>query len=128
MSDPRDIIFEVEFAEDELPQITSLPPPRTRRQARVAVAWVLGTAVVTLALLVGIVHASAWTHRSAVRARTLMTPSQDVLAVRAEEAASFDRWQWVSQKDGVCRIPVARARELVVGAYARRADAEKGTP
>ena len=34
--------------------------------------------------------------------------------VRAQEDGSLGHYQWVSQKDGVVRVPVARARELVL--------------
>lgn len=84
-----------------------------------------GIVLGTLALLVGIVVVVNQIFRSVfnheVSSKQLEHQSSELRELRAEEQAKLSRYQWVSRKDGVVRIPLDRARELTLAAYQRRA-------
>ena len=86
----------------------------------------LGVIVIsTLALLTGIVIGVSQIFRSVfnheVSTKQLEHQGSELRELRAEEQAKLSRYQWVNQKDGVVRIPVARARELTLREYRSRA-------
>lgn len=56
-----------------------------------------------------------------------VAPFPDLAEVRAEEKAKLGRYQWVSKKDGVVRVPLDRAVQLTVADYKERA-AKAGQP
>ena len=79
----------------------------------------------TLALLTVIVLVVSQIFRSVfnheVSTKQLEHQGSELRELRAQEQAKLSRYQWVSQKDGVVRIPVDRARELTLLAYRNRA-------
>jgi hypothetical protein len=86
----------------------------------------LGVIVIsTLALLTGIVIGVSQIFRSVfnheVSTKQLEHQGSELRELRAQEQAKLSRYQWVSQKDGVLRIPVDRARELTLLDYRSRA-------
>ena len=79
----------------------------------------------TLALLTVIVIIVSQIFRSVfnheVSTKQLEHQGSELRELRAQEQARLSRYQWVSQKDGVVRIPVDRARELTLLEYKSRA-------
>ena len=79
----------------------------------------------TLALLVGVVIGVNEIFRSVfnqeISSKQLEHQGTELRELRAEEQAKLSRYQWVSRKDGVVRIPVDRARALTLAAYQARA-------
>ena len=41
-------------------------------------------------------------------------PPADMAALRAEDEESLNRWQWSDETNGVARVPIERAMELLV--------------
>jgi hypothetical protein len=63
-----------------------------------------------------------------VRDKVLAHPSSELRELRAEEQSKLGRYQWVSKKDGIVRIPLDRAMSLTIADYrARAADAPRGS-
>ena len=79
----------------------------------------------TLALLAVIVIGVGEVFRSVfnyeISTKQLEHQGSELRELRAEEQAKLSRYQWVSRKDGVVRVPLDRARELTLAAYQRRA-------
>jgi hypothetical protein len=87
---------------------------------------VIGVAIVaTLALLAGVVLGIDQLFQQVitdeVNVKVLARPSGELRELRAQEQQKLTRYQWVSQKDGVVRVPLSRARELTLGDYRRNA-------
>jgi hypothetical protein len=59
---------------------------------------------------------NAWGHAE-VHAKVLSAQSESLKELRASEKQKLTKYQWVSQKDGVVRIPTDRAIELTIAAY-----------
>ena len=90
-----------------------LPPARNL----IGVSLVTATLVSVAALAVGQLFALAM--RSEMRKKQLEPVNAILQATRAEERARLERYQWVKRSEGVMRIPISRARELVLADYAR---------
>ena len=59
--------------------------------------------------------------RDEVRSKQLAAPNPLLASVRAEEAERLTRYRWLRKRDGVVRIPLERAKQLVLADYARTA-------
>ena len=55
-------------------------------------------------------------------------PTDELAQVRAEQEELLDGYRWVDEAQGVVRIPIRRAMELVVAQEQRRAKAEGEAP
>jgi hypothetical protein len=86
----------------------------------------------TLALLVGVVigvneiFRSVFNHE--ISSKQLEHQGTELRELRAQEQARLSRYQWVSRKDGVVRIPLDRARALTLAAYQARATKPEAVP
>jgi len=72
-----------------------------------------------IVLIVSQIFRSVFNHE--VSTKQLEHQGSELRELRAQEQARLSRYQWVSQKDGVVRIPVDRARELTLLEYRNRA-------
>jgi hypothetical protein len=52
--------------------------------------------------------------RREISAKVLEPPSTALRALRAEEERRLSRYQWVSREEGIVRVPLDRAVELVL--------------
>jgi hypothetical protein len=59
---------------------------------------------------------NAWGHEELQR-KVLSVQSEQLKELRASEKQKLSKYQWVSQKDGVVRIPTDRAIDLTIAAY-----------
>jgi hypothetical protein len=88
---------------------------------------VIGVAVVVIlslvvAIVVGLGQLFSASVRDEIKRKQLVPENSVLRAARAEEQAKLNRTQWVDQRAGIVRIPLGRARALVLEDYA------KGTP
>ena len=58
--------------------------------------------------------------REEIEAKVLRPESEQLRALRADEEAKLTRYQWVDQKAQVVRVPLDRARALVLAEWAAR--------
>ena len=58
--------------------------------------------------------------REEIENKLLRPESAQLRQLRADEEAKLTRYQWVDEKKGVVRIPLDRARELVLSEWAAR--------
>jgi hypothetical protein len=68
--------------------------------------------------VVGLEQLFTSTVRAEIRRKQLEPVSAMLREVQAEEQGKISRYQWVDQKAGVLRIPIDRARQLVLSDYA----------
>lgn len=79
--------------------------------------FIAATCLVVVAMVVGVRELFLVVFDSEVNNKVLAVQSSDLRALRASEQQRLTHYQWVSQKDGVVRIPVDRAFELTLAAY-----------
>ena len=91
--------------------------PRNRMLGVIVLSTLALLAVIVIG--VGEVFRSVFNHE--ISTKQLEHQGSELRELRAEEQAKLSRYQWVSQKDGVVRIPVDRARELTLLEYKSRA-------
>ena len=78
----------------------------------------------TIALLMGVVvgvneiFRAVFNHE--ISSKQLEHQGTELRELRAQEQAKLSRYQWVSRKDGIVRIPLDRARALTLAAYQAR--------
>lgn len=109
------------------PEAHAPEPPAEADRPRLAA--ILGASAATVLLLglvvVGVNELFRQMMTSEIEAKVLSRPSSELRELRAEEEAKLGRYQWVSKKDGVVRVPLARAVELTLADYrARSAQAD----
>ncbi len=59
---------------------------------------------------------NSWSHEE-LQKKVLSVQSEQLKDLRAGEKQKLSKYQWVSQKDGVVRIPADRAIDLTIAAY-----------
>jgi hypothetical protein len=75
--------------------------------------------IVTIVIVViGVVQLFGKAVRKEISGKRLSATSEELRAHRAEEQSKLSRWQWGNQKEGIVRIPVDRAKEIVLRDYA----------
>lgn len=79
------------------------------------------TCLCLLATLIAVSEIFYWTLRSEIQRKQLAITNSVLIDTHAQEQARLTRYQWVKQNDGVLRIPLQRAKELVVADYAQAA-------
>jgi hypothetical protein len=92
-------------------------------------AW-LGAVVVALGVLalLGVVQFVDWSLRREVHAKQLLPVSPILTSTQSAARSRMSRYRWVDPKKDVVRIPVERARELVLGEYGRSGAAASPPP
>lgn len=90
-------------------------------QDRPRSALIFGIVVATLAALAGVVAGVNELFKATlgqeISAKVLEPPSSALRGLRAREEEKLSRYQWVSEEDGVVRIPLGRAIELTLRDY-----------
>lgn len=84
--------------------------------------------LVVLLFVIGVVQLFGQRVRAEISQKQLEHESTELRALRADEQAKLSRYQWVSEKDGVVRLPLARARELVLDDYRLAQSKKAATP
>ena len=86
----------------------------------VRLIFVAVVAIVTIVAVVigGLVQLFNSTMRAEVQRKQLEPVSSVLRDVYAAEQAKLNRYQWTDQKAGILRIPIERARQLVLSEYA----------
>ena len=117
---------EIEIHEHALPAAPEpepepeAPAEADRPRVGVIVLAIAGTLILLAGVLVGVNELFRQMMTSEIADKVLTRPSSELRELRAEEEAKLGRYQWVSRKDGVVRIPLARAVELTLGDYRAR--------
>ena len=89
-------------------------------RVRAITATIVGTIVLLAAVVVGVNQLFRTLMTDEIAAKVLTHPSSELRELRAEEQSRLTRYRWVSQKDGIVRIPLDRAVELTLADYRRR--------
>jgi len=117
---------EIEIHEHALPAAPEpepepeAPAEADRPRVGVIVLAIAGTLILLAGVLVGVNELFRQMMTSEIADKVLTRPSSELRELRAEEEAKLGRYQWVNRKDGVVRIPLARAVELTLGDYRAR--------
>lgn len=82
--------------------------------------------VSTLVVVIGVREFFSQTIRGEVERKVLEPEDPMKKELYVVEQAKLTKYQWVSQKDGVVRIPLARAKELVLADYGKMAAYQPG--
>lgn len=77
--------------------------------------------VAIVVVVIGVFEFFRQTFQAEVQKKQLEWVDPQLREIRAYEEANLKKYQWVNQKDGVVRIPVTRARELVLADYGKMA-------
>ena len=82
----------------------------------VGLSAVIGlTGAIALFVIIVLLQALFYTMQGAEQdAKTSGRPDQGVQALKADHLEQLNSYQWVSQGEGVVRVPIERAMELVV--------------
>ena len=91
-----------------------------RPKAGVLFVSVLVSAVALVAIVLGIDQYFRLAVLEEVELKVLRAENPALRQLRAEEDSRLSRYQWVDQKRAVVRIPLQRARELVLEEWAAR--------
>ncbi len=94
-----------------------LPPEADRPRTGVIGVAIVATVAVLGAIVLGVNELFQQIITDEVRVKVLARPSSELRELRAQEEQKLNRYQWVSQKDGIVRIPLSRAQELTLADY-----------
>jgi len=86
-------------------------------------ASIVIVSVVLVVMVIGVNEWFGFAVRDEVTSKQLATEPADKRALRAQEAAHLSSYQYVDREKGIVRIPVERARELVVQDWGKVAEA-----
>jgi hypothetical protein len=84
-------------------------------------AITIGIVISTVAVVIGVREFFSQTIAGEVNKKVLEPEDPLKKELYVAEQAKLTKYQWVSQKDGVVRIPLARAKELVLADYGKMA-------
>lgn len=88
----------------------------------------LAIAIATIAVVIGVREFFSQTLQGEVQSKVLEPEDPMKKELYLVEQAKLSKYQWISQKDGVVRIPLARAKELVLADYGKMAAYRPGAP
>lgn len=94
-----------------------------RPKNAVILAAVVAIIAVVMIVVAGVFQYFGFVLRAEQTRKTEMNPNAPLRELRAREQARLSAYQWVSEKDGVVRIPVAEAKALVLREWAARSPA-----
>jgi len=111
-----------EIPEEQRPEAHPPEGPAEADRPRVGVIGLAigATLVLLVIIVVGVNELFRQMMTSEIEGKVLSRPNSELRELRAEEEAKLGRYQWVSKKDGVVRVPLARAIELTLADYRAR--------
>jgi hypothetical protein len=83
----------------------------------VITVFIVATVLIVVLMVIGVRELFIVVFDSEVNNKVLTVQASDLRALRAVEQQRLTHYQWVSQKEGVVRIPVDRAVELTLANY-----------
>ena len=96
-------------------------PQDELRASPIVIAGVVSS-ILLFILVVGIsglfLH---WQKQEAAEKSSPLMP-EELRRLKSQQMGEINSWRWISEKDGVVRIPIDRAMELVVEEEARKRD------
>lgn len=84
--------------------------------------------VVFLAIVIGVGQWFGFAAREAIDQKQLAPESSQLRALRADEQAKLNRYQWVDKSAGVVRIPLDEAAKLTLRDWPARQDGTVAPP
>jgi hypothetical protein len=93
--------------------------PDSPRTTLIFLAVLVGSFVLT-GIVLGLDQYFEISLREEIENKQLKPESAQLRQLRADEEAKLTRYQWADQKKGVVRIPLDRARELVLAQWKDR--------
>jgi len=81
---------------------------------------VLASAFVLTGIVLGVDQYFELSVREEIENKVLKPESAQLRQLRADEEAKLTRYQWADQRNGVVRVPLDRARELVLAEWKDR--------
>jgi hypothetical protein len=109
-------LLEVALTHDRLTQA------RARSQRLGGLVWTGIATLLGVLLSVMIVNEIFyWTLRKEIQRKRLDPTNAILMATRAREQSLLTQYQWIKKSDGIVRIPVRRAANLVIAEYAHPA-------
>lgn len=100
------------------------PPPRSEPDSprtTFIFLFVLASAFVLTGIILGIDQFFSVSVREEIETKILRPESAQLRQLRVDEEAKLTRYQWIDPKAGILRIPVGRARELILAEWGERA-------
>lgn len=91
-----------------------------RPKIAVIAAAIAGTLILLVGILVGVNEIFRQVVKREIEGKVLSHPGSELRELRAQEDQKLGRYQWVSKKDGVVRVPLSRAMELTLIDYRAR--------
>lgn len=79
--------------------------------------YIIGMCVLIVATVIGVYELFVVEFKAEIQSKVLDPQNSVLRELRASEEAKLTRYQWVSQKDGVVRMPLPRAIELTLKDY-----------
>ena len=99
-----------------------LTQARARSQRLGGLVWTgVGTVLGVFFSLLIVNEIFYWTLRNEIQRKRLGPTNAILAATRAREQLLLTQYQWVKKSDGIVRIPVKRAANLVIAEYAHPA-------
>ncbi|EYF06499.1 hypothetical protein [Chondromyces apiculatus] len=92
--------------------------------------YIAGLMVALVLIVTAVYELFVYEFTAQIQLQVLDPPNSALRELRASEEAKLTRYQWVSQKDGVVRVPLTRAIEVTLQSYreaAARPPEQQGT-
>ncbi len=105
-------------------------PPAEEDGARAGLItfWVIGTVIGVVLTVVGVREIYLSWAQEELNEKIFNKPNVELRELRASEQNKLTHYQWVSQKDGVVRIPLDRSIELTLADYRNAKTAQAPEP
>ena len=97
-------------------------PPEVAERSLSRLTATVALTLIGLVVCIGAVNEVVdYKLRNEVYTKQLATPNPLLASVRAQEAERLSHYRWLRKPDGIVRIPLERAKQLVLADYARAA-------
>ncbi len=83
-----------------------------------AVWWTLGASVLAIGVVVGTIENLEASVREELRRKEVAPTNSAIEAARSREKSRLSEYSWQDRDAGILRIPLARAKDLTLSAYA----------
>ncbi|MBI5547274.1 MAG: hypothetical protein HY901_25615, partial [Deltaproteobacteria bacterium] len=102
------------------PAATPASPEADRPRTTFIFLFVLASVFVLTGIVLGVDQFFSISVREELEEKVLRPENPQLRQLRSEEETRLTRYQWVDQRAGILRVPVGRARELVLAEWAAR--------
>ena len=97
-------------------------PPEVAERSLARLTTTVALTLIGLVVCIGAVNeVMDYKLRNEVYTKQLAAPNPLLASVRAQETERLSHYRWLRKPDGIVRIPLERAKQLVLADYARAA-------